>query len=57
MTPLPDKPSIVILVKNGKYVINVASNISKDPEVIVTEEPLVFSDLSKGKPFVYFPVK
>ena len=57
MTALPDKPSIVILVRNGQLVINVASNIAKDIEVIVTEEPMVFANLSKGKPFVYFPMK
>ena len=52
MTPLPDKPKIVILVKPlSSQLIGVATNIGPGVEVEVWTTPNTFNDRSKGLPF------
>jgi hypothetical protein len=52
MTPLTQNPTVVIrLDSNGQNIISVASNISADLKVVLTEGWASFEDEAANKPF------
>jgi len=53
MTPLPQNPIVVVLVdgSNGGAPLRVATNVSADTKVVVTDNPHEFKELAEGKPF------
>lgn len=53
MTPLPDKPKVVILIDDADRIVGVASNIAPLPEFTVeaTRSQRLFDELAMGQPF------
>jgi len=53
MTPLPDKPTVVILIDDADRIVGVASNIAPLSEfkVEATRSQRLFDEMALGKPF------
>ena len=52
MTPMPDKPVIVVELNDDNQVVSFSSNISPNLKVIVTHNTDNFIDESMNKPFI-----
>lgn len=51
MTPLPQNPSVAILVDEQNRPCAIASNIDPDLKVVVTNDRSIYEDEAAGKPF------
>lgn len=51
MTPLPTNPTVVVLTDENNVVIRVATNVSPNLDVAVTNSKSVFEKLALGKTF------
>ena len=52
MTPMPQSPMIVVLADNTRGITKIATNISPEIKVEVTNNPDYFEQCALGKPFV-----
>jgi hypothetical protein len=52
MTPLPEKPVVVIQIDKYGAVVSVATNVSENLKIEVAADKPTFKYKSKGMPFV-----
>jgi hypothetical protein len=55
MTPIPQEPKVVILVRPNEGVKAVATNVSLDIKVEVTDSVERFIQAAKGQPYSFIP--
>lgn len=52
MIPLPENPTVVVLVDDRKLPVAVATNVSPELNLIIANTSKAFEDEARGKPFV-----